>query len=49
MRHMIAALFVLMALVAANAVYARGGQSADDCPPGSTDPDCKDASGASPK
>jgi len=34
-------LLVLMAtLTASSMAYARGGQSADDCPPGSKDPDC---------
>ena len=31
---------VVVGLVSTNAVLARGGQSADDCPAGTTDPDC---------
>jgi hypothetical protein len=41
MRNVIALLVVLTALLTATAAQARGGQSADDCPPGSNDPDCK--------
>jgi len=40
MRNIIALLILLMALFAVTAAQARGGQSADNCPPGSTDPDC---------
>ena len=43
MRNTIALLALLIALVITTAAQARGGQSADDCPPGSTDPDCKGA------
>ena len=39
-RKLVAALWVLMLLTAASEVYGRGGQSADDCPPTSKDPDC---------
>jgi hypothetical protein len=49
MRHLLALLIILAALLACHVAYARGGQDADDCPPGSTDPDCKDASQAAPK
>ena len=33
-------LLLLASLFAAAPAYARGGQAADDCPPGSKDPDC---------
>jgi len=39
-RRLISALLLILAIFAATEVYARGGQSADDCPPGSKDPDC---------
>lgn len=39
MRNLLAFLILLAALGTATAAFARG-QSADDCPPGSTDPDC---------
>jgi hypothetical protein len=39
-RKLIAAVLVLLTLSVAGHVYARGGQDADDCPPGSKDPDC---------
>jgi len=41
MRNLIALLVVLASLVMGTAAMARGGQAADDCPAGSTDPDCK--------
>jgi hypothetical protein len=41
MRSAIRVLMMLITLFAAAAAQARGGQSADDCPPGTTDPDCK--------
>jgi hypothetical protein len=41
MRKITVLLAMLMLLLTATAALARGGQSADDCPPGSTDPDCK--------
>lgn len=44
MRHLMALLIVLAGLAAGTAAMARGGQSADDCPPGNTDPDCKGVS-----
>jgi hypothetical protein len=34
-------LLVLLTLFGPVAAMARGGQAADDCPPGSNDPDCK--------
>ena len=40
MRNVVALLILLTALLVGTAAHARGGQSADDCPPGSTDPDC---------
>ena len=36
----LAALVALTALAATPAAYGRGGQAADDCPPGNKDPDC---------
>jgi hypothetical protein len=34
-------IFALLAMIFAGApAFARGGQSADDCPPHSKDPDC---------
>jgi hypothetical protein len=33
-------LMLLATLLAAPSAYGRGGQAADDCPPGSKDPDC---------
>ncbi len=41
LRRRILALLVLGCLALASAAQARGGQAADDCPPGSKDPDCK--------
>jgi len=41
MRYLMAVVTVLVALAAGSIAMARGGQAADDCPPGSTDPDCK--------
>ena len=41
MRKVMVVLAALAAIVAGTAAMARGGQSADDCPPGSTDPDCR--------
>lgn len=41
MRKVIALLFLMMTLFGVVNAHARGGQGADDCPPGSTDPDCK--------
>ena len=41
MRAMIALLVLLVGLATGTAVMARGGQSADDCPADSKDPDCK--------
>jgi hypothetical protein len=40
MHKLIAFLVLLIALFSGIAAYARGGQAADDCPPGTTDPDC---------
>ena len=40
-KRLIALLVVLFGLSASVAALARGGQSADDCPPGSKDPDCR--------
>ena len=40
MRKAFAIFFLFLALLAAAPAWARGGQAADDCPPGSTDPDC---------
>ena len=39
-RSIIMLLLFLTAFVLAVECQARGGQSADDCPPGSKDPDC---------
>ena len=39
-RKLAAAFMFLLALSALSQVYARGGEAADDCPPGSKDPDC---------
>lgn len=39
-RNAILTLLVLIGLAFAVECSARGGQSADDCPPGSKDPDC---------
>ena len=36
-------LLVLASLIVSAAALARGGQAADDCPPGSKDPDCRSA------
>jgi hypothetical protein len=44
MRNVIAVVILLTGLLASGVAHARGGQAADDCPPGSTDPDCKGAS-----
>jgi len=41
MRYLMVVLLVLSALAAGTAAMARGGQAADDCPPGNNDPDCK--------
>jgi hypothetical protein len=41
MRNVMCLLIVIAALFASPTALARGGQSADDCPPGSTDPDCR--------
>ncbi len=45
MKKLAAMVLFLLTLLAMTQAYARGGQSADDCPPGSKDPDCADASG----
>lgn len=34
-------LLMLLLVLGMTAAVARGGRSADDCPPKSTDPDCK--------
>jgi len=39
MRNIVTLLVLLAVLFSATAVYARG-SGADDCPAGSTDPDC---------
>ena len=49
MRKSIALVFFLLSLLTVTEVLARGGQSSDDCPPGSKDPDCADATGAPKK
>jgi len=42
--HKTIAIFVLLAaLFSVTAALARGGQSSDDCTPGSHDPDCTEA------
>jgi hypothetical protein len=41
MKQITAVLLVLLALLAPSQSWGRGGQSADDCPAGSKDPDCK--------
>lgn len=43
MRHIITFIVLLTIILGATAAVARGGRTADDCPPGSTDPDCVDA------
>jgi hypothetical protein len=40
MRIASALALALLCLTLATAAIARGGQSADDCPPGNKDPDC---------
>jgi hypothetical protein len=40
MRKIVAVLILLASLFCVTAAEARGGQSADDCVAGSTDPDC---------
>ncbi len=40
MKKIVLLLLILLAAVPASQVFARGGQAADDCPPGSKDPDC---------
>jgi hypothetical protein len=39
-RGFIQMLLVLFGLALSVVCHARGGQAADDCPPGSKDPDC---------
>ncbi len=39
-KRWLAAIILILAVVAATEVYGRAGQSADDCAPGSKDPDC---------
>jgi hypothetical protein len=43
-KRALALLIVLFGLSASGGALARGGQSADDCPPGSKDPDCRSSS-----
>lgn len=40
MKKIAAILMFLLALSTVSLVYGRGGDAADDCPPGSKDPDC---------
>jgi len=40
MRNLGFIVLLLAALFASPPAFARGGQAADDCPPGSKDPDC---------
>jgi hypothetical protein len=40
---MLRLMLVLIGLAVASSAHARGGQAADDCPPGSNDPDCRGA------
>ncbi len=40
-RSTIAILVLLAGLALTVGAFARGGQAADDCPPGSKDPDCR--------
>jgi len=40
LRRLISAVLLMLAIFAATDVYGRAGQAADDCPPGSKDPDC---------
>ena len=47
MRSLVTLLVLLSVLFAATAAQARG-SGADDCPPGSTDPDCTQAPPPSP-
>jgi hypothetical protein len=41
MRYLLAVLIMSAAIISTTVAFARGGQDADDCPPGSTDPDCR--------
>jgi hypothetical protein len=41
MRYVLIVLALLAGVMSTTTVVARGGQSADDCPPGNRDPDCK--------
>ena len=40
MRNVVTLLVLLAILFGATAAIARGGRDSNDCPPGSTDPDC---------
>ena len=40
-RSTLAVLVLLAGLAVTATALARGGQAADDCPPGSKDPDCR--------
>jgi hypothetical protein len=41
MKKVVSLLVMLLVLFGVAAADARGGRGSDDCPPGSTDPDCK--------
>ncbi len=41
MRNVLIIMILLASLGIIGNAQARGGQAADDCPPGSSDPDCK--------
>jgi hypothetical protein len=41
MKKIFALLLILLTVMPINPVFARGGQSADDCPAGNKDPDCR--------
>jgi hypothetical protein len=41
MRKYLTAFLMLLFVFGASTADARGGRSSDDCPAGSTDPDCK--------
>jgi hypothetical protein len=43
MRSLVSFLALLAVLLTVTAAEARGGRDSNDCPPGSTDPDCTTA------
>lgn len=42
MKRLPAFVLLLLILFSGSPSFARGGQAADDCPPGNKDPDCVD-------